>query len=144
MTDQTPRDRALAGEVVKLTDERLVDMQQYPYMHPDWPRAITELIAARKEIERLTARVAELEKERNQWKDHRDSGWLIENGKSGRDLRYRTMEQGLTAWTEDHHKAIRFARRVDAEMFCAEDMDAWRITEHVWLPADSSSEGATP
>ena len=53
MTESTPRDRALAGEVVKLTDERLAQMQQYPYMHPDWPRAITELIAARKEIERL-------------------------------------------------------------------------------------------
>ena len=62
MTESTPRDRALAGEVVKLTDERLAQMQQYPYMHPDWPRAITELIAARKEIERLTARVAELAK----------------------------------------------------------------------------------
>ena len=65
MTDHTPLDRALAGEVVKLADERLAEMQQYPYMHPDWPHAITELIAARKEIERLTARVAELEKERD-------------------------------------------------------------------------------
>ena len=54
MTDHTPLDRALAGEVVKLADERLAEMQQYPYMHPDWPRAITELIATRKEIERLT------------------------------------------------------------------------------------------
>ena len=52
MTESTPRDRALAGEVVKVSTE----------MHRN---LLSELIAARKEIERLTARVAELEKERD-------------------------------------------------------------------------------
>ena len=151
MTEMTPRDRVLAGEVVKLSDARLAQMHriaiayedlEFPYMHWHWRAAINELIAARKEIEHLTGRLAELEKERDQRKDRRDSGWLIENGKAGHELRYRTMEQGFTAWTEDHQKAIRFARREDAEMFCAEDMEAWRIAEHVWLAASSSSAGA--
>ena len=64
MTDPTPRDRALAGEVVKVTDERLAEMQRIAIdnedagtysMHWHWASAITELIAARKEIERLKA-----------------------------------------------------------------------------------------
>jgi hypothetical protein len=63
---------------------------------------------------------------------HKESGWLVENGKSGEELRYRTMEQGLPVWTTDNLKALRFARRVDAELFAAEDEDAWRVAEHVW------------
>ena len=63
MTAPTPRDRALAGEVVKVTDERLAEMQRIAIdnedagtysMHWHWAAAINELIAARKEIERLT------------------------------------------------------------------------------------------
>ena len=69
MTDHTPRDRALAGEVVKVTDERLAEMQRIAVdnegielysMHWHWASALTELIAARKEIERLTQENAEL------------------------------------------------------------------------------------
>ena len=57
--------------------------------------------------------------------------WLVENGKqAGSGLAYRYMDQGLPLWTDDPHKAMRFARRVDAEMFAAEDEDAWRIVEH--------------
>ena len=61
--NMTPRDRALAGEVVKVTDERLAEMQRIAIdnedagtysLHWHWAAAITELIAARKEIERLT------------------------------------------------------------------------------------------
>ena len=96
MTDPTPRDRALAGEVVKVTDERLERMRRVAKCDGDTYifAALTELIAARKEIERLkaecdeaacryvalratlnmcsayedrrlTARIAELEKERD-------------------------------------------------------------------------------
>ena len=57
--------------------------------------------------------------------------WLVENGKqAGSGLAYRRMDQGMSTWTEDPHKAIRFARRADAEMFAEEDEDAWRIVEH--------------
>ncbi|MES1989259.1 MAG: hypothetical protein V4440_14740 [Pseudomonadota bacterium] len=62
-------------------------------------------------------------------------GWLVENGKQGNELRYRTIEQGSVIWTDDHMKAIRFARRADAELFAEEDMDAWRIVEHMWSDA---------
>ena len=63
MTDPTPRDRALAGEVVKVTDERLAEMQRIAIasegvevdsLHWHWVAAINELIEARKEVERLT------------------------------------------------------------------------------------------
>jgi hypothetical protein len=61
--------------------------------------------------------------------------WLIENGKLGLDLRYRTMRQGRAEWTEDPHEAINFSRREDAQRFAEEeddddDEDAWRIVEH--------------
>ena len=64
MTDPTPRDRALAGEVVKLSDQRLAEMQHIAtsdtVQHPNstrwhWLAVFNELIAARKEIERLKA-----------------------------------------------------------------------------------------
>lgn len=63
MTDPTPRDRALAGEVVKVTDERLAEMQRIAIasegvevdsLHWHWVAAINELIEARKEVELLT------------------------------------------------------------------------------------------
>ena len=57
--------RALAGEVERLSDETLAYMLRNFYPSVSWGAALTELIAARKEIERLTARVAELEKERD-------------------------------------------------------------------------------
>lgn len=59
-------------------------------------------------------------------------GWLVENGKSGAELRYRTWRDGLPEWTADPNEATRFARRIDAEEVHREDEDAWRIVEHAW------------
>lgn len=63
-------------------------------------------------------------------------GWLIENGKKqGDGLAYRFINNdlgGIPDWTEDHNKALRFARREDAEQFAHHDEDAWRIVEHAW------------
>ena len=57
--------------------------------------------------------------------------WLVENGKqAGAGLAYRRMDQGIPTWTEDPHRAMRFARRADAEMFAEEDEGAWRLVEH--------------
>ena len=56
--------------------------------------------------------------------------WLIENGKQGDELRYRSMDQGQPTWTTSPHEALNFSRRKDAECFAAEDEDAWRIVEH--------------
>lgn len=59
-------------------------------------------------------------------------GWIIENGKDGDELRYRTILNGVPTWTAFSVVALRFARRVDAERFAEEDEDAWRIVEHAW------------
>lgn len=65
-----------------------------------------------------------------------ESGWLIENGKrAGDGLAYRFMNNdkgGIMGWTKDSLKALRFARRIDAENFCHHDEDAWRVVEHTW------------
>lgn len=66
-------------------------------------------------------------------------GWLVENGKEGQELRYRTWENGLPAWTSDNGKATRYARRIDAERAYQEDEDAWRIVEHAW-PAEQQPQ----
>lgn len=59
-------------------------------------------------------------------------GWLVENGKQGVELRYRTWRDGIPAWTADHEEATRYCRRIDAERAHQEDEDAWRIVEHGW------------
>ena len=60
MTDPTPRDRALAGEVERLSDETLAYMLRNVYPSVSWGAALTELIAARKEIERLRTVLKEI------------------------------------------------------------------------------------
>jgi hypothetical protein len=89
------------------------------------------------EIERLRAQNAELKSvirgktfvTAPEWTE--ETAWLVERGDNG-PPRYRTMSQGLILWTDDISKALRFARRKDAEMFAEEDEDAWRIAEHMW------------
>jgi hypothetical protein len=60
-------------------------------------------------------------------------GWLIERS-NGRPMWLYPQEDGIWAWTDDSIKAIRFARREDADAFvklCDID-DAEAITEHCW------------
>ncbi|MHB8084254.1 MAG: hypothetical protein ACYDHZ_00305 [Dehalococcoidia bacterium] len=52
-------------------------------------------------------------------------GWVIKDGNSNL---YRTMEQGTPKWTGFKEQALHFARRQDAELFAAEDEDAWFVT----------------
>lgn len=61
-----------------------------------------------------------------------ETGWLIENGRQHPHTLYRTVDQGIQVWAPDPNNAIRFARRVDAEMFCAGDSE--RAVEHSWAP----------
>jgi len=62
-----------------------------------------------------------------------ETGWVIENGHFGADRRFRMFDEiGMLEWTADIDLALRFARRTDAERFCASDEDAWLITERVW------------
>lgn len=50
-----------------------------------------------------------------------ETAWLVEDSHNSDPIRYRTMDQCGIHWTEDVHKAIRFARREDAEIFAAGD-----------------------
>lgn len=56
--------------------------------------------------------------------------WLVENGKEGDELRYRTWKNGVPAWTKDRNRATGYCRRIDAERAHQEDEDAWRIVQH--------------
>lgn len=75
--------------------------------------------------------------------EYRETGWLVENGMPS-DIKYRFMDDDGPQWTRDPLKAIRFARRADAEMFAAGDDDAWRIVEHVFLSPPAAREGGKP
>ncbi len=61
-----------------------------------------------------------------------DYGWLVENGKSGDELRYRTWKNGFSHWTADPNEATRYCRRIDADNVHQEDDQAMRIVEHAW------------
>ena len=56
--------------------------------------------------------------------DAEPGGWIVGNAKGDR---WRTWESGMPDWTDDREKAIRYARREDAEMAHAEDDDAWKV-----------------
>ena len=150
MTDPTPRDRALADEVVKLTDERLAEMQRIATSDTvrhlnstrwHWLAVVDELIAARKEIERLTARVAELEKERDANADDASALRLQASHALEEAQRFRFgLKKLLHATTHlgsvcglDNSTALAW-------------MEVWGATEIAkgLLCSDPSSSGATP
>lgn len=63
-----------------------------------------------------------------------ETGWLIENGGAAQTL-YRCInnDMGMSIeWTPDPDKALRFARKEDAQAFAYHDEDAVRIAEHMW------------
>lgn len=69
-------------------------------------------------------------------------GWLVEDSRNHPSgVRYRTWGDFGPEWTNDPNKAIRFARRRDAEMFARDDEDAWHIVEHMWPAIDSARGG---
>lgn len=69
----------------------------------------------------------------------RAGGWRedMENGRHGfivssaDEKRFRFWDAMGPTWTTDRVRALRFARRIDAERFAAEDEDAWKILEVV-------------
>lgn len=71
------------------------------------------------------------------------SGWVIDNGRVGDELRFRCMDFGCFAWTSDVDAALRFARRQDAEKISEHDEDAWCITPyaHHIRPQRNKAEG---
>ena len=62
-----------------------------------------------------------------------EKGWLIENGKTGVELRYyqMTRNHGWT-WTEKIDDAMRFARFKDADDMIGVNANGWVAREHQW------------
>jgi hypothetical protein len=94
------------------------------------------------ELERVTGERDELRRQRDlEWDSRKHAqqraeaaersletqGWVISDGQ---DKQYRTFENSYCEWST-LDKAIRFARREDAEAFAAEDEDAWHIRTFV-------------
>lgn len=60
-----------------------------------------------------------------------EHGWLLEQRKDGKIL-WLMLEHGMWDWTEDSLKALRFARRQDADAMADIISDADAVTEHQW------------
>ena len=62
-----------------------------------------------------------------------ETGWCLERGEAC-NPQYLTCDGMALTWTSpgDHAKALRFARRDDAEMMATIIDDADRIAEHGW------------
>lgn len=80
----------------------------------------------------------------------RAGGWRedMENGRHGfivssaDETRFRFWDAMGPTWTTDRVRALRFARRIDAERFAAEDEDAWKILEVApAAPKNTDKEG---
>ncbi|MBS0368968.1 MAG: hypothetical protein JSS57_07195, partial [Proteobacteria bacterium] len=79
----------------------------------------------------------------------RAGGWRedMENGRHGfivssaDEKRFRFWDAMGPTWTTDRVRALRFARRIDAERFAAEDEDAWKILEVVPSAPHTDKEG---
>jgi hypothetical protein len=54
-------------------------------------------------------------------------GFVVANVHDDERQRFRAWGQFGPMWTANRTEALYFARRIDAERFCAEDEDAWRI-----------------
>lgn len=67
-----------------------------------------------------------------------ETGWLLETGSTSAPSYLTLTQRGHRAWTPDHMKALRMARREDAEMMfrtLPEDMNYMvRISQHSWMP----------
>lgn len=58
------------------------------------------------------------------WKHEEGSGWVVADAQGDS---FRAWGDWGPGWVDDAEEALFFARRRDAEAFCAEDEDAWRI-----------------
>lgn len=61
--------------------------------------------------------------------------WLVERDSPAE---YAYMDDMGIQWTSDPNKAMRFARRDDAEMFAAGSDDAVRVCEHMWCSSPTT------
>ncbi len=63
-------------------------------------------------------------------------GWIVADGQGER---WRMWGDSGPEWTADRSKALRFARRDDAEAFAANDEDAWSIQPYGVAPTPPSN-----
>jgi hypothetical protein len=73
-----------------------------------------------------------------------ENGWVIEKGDT-HNPKYLSANHRRFYWTHDHLKAIRFARKQDAELvdshfLLTERIEEHRICEHSWEPVRQCSE----
>lgn len=114
------------------TSER--QLPPHDYTHPDWQgNGVTKFWT--EDSLRAYSAVSSSSPEEPP-PERRETGWLVEDGAGHARPRFRTMDQTGIHWTDDANKALRFARRADAEMFAAGDEDAWRVTQHQWVTVD--------
>jgi hypothetical protein len=98
---------SIYSEVVPITGKQTVVMTE----------ASALIAEAAAEIERLESELG------------KKDPWVVANA-SDLEPRFRTIEHGLCPiWTRDPVEALQFARRRDAELFAAEDEDAWLIMQ---------------
>ena len=60
-----------------------------------------------------------------------ETGWLLER-RSGCKIEWIYLEHGIWGWTEDSVRALRLARRVDANAIAELIEDVEYVTEHQW------------
>lgn len=60
-----------------------------------------------------------------------ETGWLLER-RSGNKIEWLALEHGDWVWTEDSLRALRFARKQDADAMSEIISDTEYVTEHQW------------
>jgi hypothetical protein len=84
--------------------------------------------------------------------DQSESGWCLEKGSAFDPLYLHASENGILDWTPENAKALRFARRADAESMVSIVEDADRVAEHIWIgttpnaqptPSKGGEQGST-
>jgi len=107
--------------------------EQTPEARTHWTRLAQAAITAYREASGEA---------RDKDRSRAEYGWLVEDSRNhSSGIRYRMWGLMGPEWTNDPNKALRFARREDAEAFARDDEDAWHIVEHMWLTIDTALEG---
>ena len=116
------------AEVKRLRDEWRADLNATEdnecEQHCSWMMyAADEIITALKQLQPSTPS---------------ETGWLLEKMHDGQ-VWYVTVDDLLT-WTDDPLKALRLARRTDAELLSTLIDDCEKIAEHEWVPPSEKGE----
>lgn len=92
-----------------------IEIGEHSNMNAPWQNAID---AAEYELDK---------RKRSPEPAENDGPFVVADGGSHGEHRYRCWRDDGPGWTLDTDEALQFARRKDAEAFCREDEDAWFI-----------------